>query len=1384
MTIPIISESNDGSRIDRSIPGLLRGGDAFNNYSDQNINNAVVTQTQARNDGEQLPETFRTLCIWNLDLHLVPDVWHLMSRAVSATVYAAIIQIRRICQKNHKIRFEIDVPEPLFESFCTRLQAKSRTRRFQWKVYAKDLAIGKKISAGKALFSPDSTHKPFNICTYNINGFAKKRAALVAYLHDEQIDIIGIQETRRQSDHWRLHLEGFDTIEMTSDQTITGARGIAIAVRKGISAFPVGRKTNHFLFIRVFGTGAAQPFIIGTVYLPHGRARNNGIVDAAAKKRVEEELATEIGRLQRQYPTDLVLCMGDFNKVRNDLQSLAMQRGLAVRHGINGVERTCTKGASGNAIDHILITQRHSELLTDIRVDRSLDGSDHWPLLASLHTRRRTGALEPSAPRMTWNTTNVPTNVSLAVASHNFWAPLFDDINDEAEEDEHVDKISKMGTAFTSICNTIGDSTHLTRTRGQFSKHVTSREHMMACRERRRLYCKLKLINRNSQPVQYADAFWAYQCQRKTTASLACKERKIRWAKGVVKASDLTTPTSRDRWQWMTSTAGWRRRDRSDTLNPVRDSDGVLQLDGPEIREVWRSHFGKLASDITGHSQDRDYWERTLPGILAPTITSLNCDLSRSELVTTLRRMKRNKAPGPDGIPVDFIRLFLSNSVAPTIAADFDIETGTIALNKLLKLLVEMWTHGCVPESMNKAALVYILKKGDPTDCGNYRGISLMDSTVKILISILTARLSETLETRNLISKAQAGFRRKEECAAQGLALYEIIKRRFNVQKPTYALFLDFQKAYDTVPHEALFRKMDIIGIRGRFSNFLRGLYKDSIVAVRTTDGSSSTPFSLLRGLRQGCPMSPILFDLFINDIFEECDEHGVNVPASTGPPTKRKTGTLPAQIPGLLFADDGVLLSSSQVALRLSKNKVAAWANLHEMSFGIAKCGLIFFRELSWGPTIEAEDSVAFSPVADWQMNGEQIPVVHNYTYLGLDIHNDLSICRMSKDRLKKGTYALHSLEPFLRCTSIPPGMKITMVNACVKSTLLYGSEIWGMRVPRIIKMRKLMTQAARWILGFRGPAALSSVGGLLEELGIGDVAATVARQRTRAYLKFPHLQTWISDLLKNPLCVRRKNWQTITEMWLNRQVKAGVGASTNAPGFLRGFKEGGETSMKLVQDQVQATTRSRWLKTAPGLEQYFKAKYKSLFYTPAKTRSHHTWTPFFGHGLCMLSLLRGNGYPTYQRLRKVGLVPTSTCPFCGSNRPEDRAHLILHCTAWDEDRERYLRKLISDTRKLSTIDDEIVTLLLGGTVADKTLPYYYPHEGEEVVDEDRALGTFEDGAQGDDLPLWASRGCFMMAGFIERVDKRRIRIIKENGDPNDALELHLHRPGTILGD
>ena len=1325
-----------------------------------------VTQKQREKNIERLiadpAKIVQTLCIWNLDLHLVPDVWNLMARAVSPNIYAAIIQIRRICQKNRKVRFEVDVTQDRFQAFCSQVSAESRTRRFKWKVHIKDFSIGKKLSVEKANFSSNTANEPLLLCTYNINGFLKKRADLVTYLENNRVDIIGLQETRRRPDHWRLHLADFNTVEMTEDKEITGARGIAIAVRKGLNAFPVGRKTPHFLFLRVFGRGTAQPFIVGTVYLPHGRARNNGAVDINARRRVETELSAEIGRLTRQYPTDLVICMGDYNTVRKDLKRVSQANGMEIRRVQDGIGRTCSKGKSGKAIDHFLVTQRHTDLLTAVHVDRSLDGSDHWPLLGSIHVRKRINNDEPLIAKVVWKTSNIKTDKGLAIATHNFWDPLF--VNEPDNEDPAT-KISRMGAGFADVCNKVGQATQLIGTRGKATKHVTTREHVKACLVRRRLYCALKLINRNTHPVQYAEAFWAYKVQRKTTATLAGKVQRVRWANSIVNATDKTTVSSRVKWHWMTSTAGWRRKDRSDTLNPICDSAGVLKLEGTEIREVWKTHFGKLASDPTGNSQNSAHWEEVLPGNLPPTIEKLNSDLTRAELVATLRQMKRCKAPGPDAIPMDFIRLFLTNQTAPK-DADFDIDTGNPALNKLLLLLDEMWIHGCVPKSLNKAALVSIFKKGDPTDCGNYRGISLMDSTLKILISVLTSRLSLTVEEKNIICREQAGFRRQEECAAQGLALYETIRRRFNDHTPTYSLFLDFQKAYDMVPHEALFRKLDLSGVRGRFLNFLRGLYKDSIVVVKTCDGSCSEPFPLLRGLRQGCPMSPILFDVFINDIFADCTEHGVAIPVTTVINSRRTRGVLPTLLPGLLFADDGVLLAPSQEALKRSKDKVSRWADLHEMAFGIAKCGLLFFRDLSWNQEIKDEDALAFKVAEDWKINGELIPTVDRYTYLGLEMHQDLSDYKMAGDRLKKGRYALQQLEPFLRCTSITPAMKVTMVKSCVVSTMLYGSEIWGMKVRRILQMRKVILTAARWILGFRGPPSLSSTGGLLMELGLEDIAATVACRRTRAYLKFPSLKTWVAELLNNPYRLKQKNWLTITEMWLNRQVKAGVGASKNKNGYLQGFGESKTKSMRLVRDAVQLSTQTQWSKTAPGLIDYYASNYKSLYQNPAKFRDRDTWVPYFGSGLCILSLLRGNGYPTYRRLWRAKLVRESRCPFCRFPTSETRAHLLLRCPAWAEERERYIRRLINDARNIAVTDKAVVTLLLGGTTENKQrLNFYYPYEGAALDAGDRAAGEFSDGAHGDELPLWASRGCFQVAGFLEKIDKRRRRILKDSG-------------------
>ena len=76
--------------------------------------------------------------------------------------------------------------------------------------------------------------------------------------------------------------------------------------------------------------------------------------------------------------------------------------------------------------------------------------------------------------------------------------------------------------------------------------------------------------------------------------------------------------------------------------------------------------------------------------------------------------------------------------------------------------------------------------------------------------------------------------------------------------------------------------------------------------------------------------------------------------------------------------------------------------------------------------------------------------------------------------------------------------------------------------------------------------------------------------------------------------------------------------------------------------------------------------------------------------------------------------------------------------------------------------------------------MPRHLISDAHEWINE---IPTFDDGARGEDLPLWASKGCYMMAGFLERVDKRRSRIIKDKGAPREALELLIHRPGTTFG-
>jgi len=159
---------------------------------------------------------------------------------------------------------------------------------------------------------------------------------------------------------------------------------------------------------------------------------------------------------------------------------------------------------------------------------------------------------------------------------------------------------------------------------------------------------------------------------------------------------------------------------------------------------------------------------------------------------------------------------------------------------------------------------------------------------------------------------------------SHALTHIEVAQRRsIGGQQPTYVCFIDFQKAFDTVPHEAPFLKMERAGVSEKCLAFFSALYADSWMRIRLGDGSRTPSIRIRRGLRQGEPASTLLFSIFINDLLNNRRQFVVEVPwIDCGEPGKEPSHR--NRLAGLLFADDVVLLAPARERLRLACNKSA----------------------------------------------------------------------------------------------------------------------------------------------------------------------------------------------------------------------------------------------------------------------------------------------------------------------------------------------------------------------------------------------------------------------------------------------------------------------------
>lgn len=288
------------------------------------------------------------------------------------------------------------------------------------------------------------------------------------------------------------------------------------------------------------------------------------------------------------------------------------------------------------------------------------------------------------------------------------------------------------------------------------------------------------------------------------------------------------------------------------TVSPIEPSNWVKHFSSLLNAEItmetdWENLINEYLSD---HDNRCESCDENLP-------VEINDNITLDEVKQGVRHLANNKSPGKDGI----MNELLKNSediVAPI----------------LLELFNKLLDTGRFPKSWCEAIIMPIYKKGPKDKPSNYRGISLLSNVAKIFTKILNSRCVKWAEANGKFYEVQAGFRKDRSTLDQIFAVQSIVEKYLSKKGGRfYYAFIDFSTAFDSVPHKHLWFKLHRTGLHGNIINVLKSMY-ENLKSCVMTDGGLTEMFEIIRGTRQGCMLSPFLFNMYLNELVDMCEEH------------------------------------------------------------------------------------------------------------------------------------------------------------------------------------------------------------------------------------------------------------------------------------------------------------------------------------------------------------------------------------------------------------------------------------------------------------------------------------------------------------------------------
>lgn len=428
---------------------------------------------------------------------------------------------------------------------------------------------------------------------------------------------------------------------------------------------------------------------------------------------------------------------------------------------------------------------------------------------------------------------------------------------------------------------------------------------------------------------------------------------------------------------------------RSNVSLPLIDEDGKVAMTIEEKLRTWEKYVNTLFNDTRSQQQ-----QLNSSGDSGP-------DITREEVMYAIKSAKAGKAVGPDEIPSEILKLLMEEN-----------------LPIVVRLFNGIYRSGIIPKDWLYSIFVTLPKTSNAKKCSEYRTISLMSHVLKIFLKIIHNRIYKKVEEN--ISNTQFGFRNGFGTRDALFGYQVLLQRCWDMNRSTYICFIDYEKAFDRVQHDKLIKVLSDIGLDSKDLAIIRNLYWQQRARVRV-DQELTEEIDIMRGVRQGCILSPQLFNIYAEAIFAEALENAEEGIVVNG-----------HSLNNIRYADDTILLASNFDDLQSLLQRVDSISASYGLNINLKKTKIMIVGKSK------------HLTMTDLIVRNQVVQRVHSYKYLGCIVNDQCDHSVEIKCRIEQARNAFLKLRHLLCNRSLKISTRVRLARCYVFSVLMYGVESW----------------------------------------------------------------------------------------------------------------------------------------------------------------------------------------------------------------------------------------------------------------------------------------------------------------------------------------------------